>query len=145
MKREQRGFFTNVKGVSTVLFKKQILGDTYKVSMKEGQNQKCEEGKLRLALSLTKPCRRNSEIPLSTLCTIGPDQPDLEFNSWTCLAYCSSQPSMVHWLSSSIFPCSVVRPAMVTSDRISTFFNTYRHKSPILTQYHHISTSTTLY
>ena len=42
---------------------------------------------------------------------------------------CSSQPSMVHWLSSSIFPClfvrSSVRPAMVTSDQISTFFNMY--------------------
>ena len=39
--------------------------------------------------------------------------------------YCSSQPSMVHWLSSPIFPClsvrSSVRPAMVTSDQISTF------------------------
>ena len=34
--------------------------------------------------------------------------------------YCSSQPSMVHWLSSSIFPCLVgCRPAMVTSDQIS--------------------------
>ena len=26
--------------------------------------------------------------------------------------YCSSQPSSVHWLSSSIFPCSVVRPSV---------------------------------
>ena len=34
--------------------------------------------------------------------------------------YCSSQPSMVHWLSSSIFPFLFVRPAMVTSDQIST-------------------------
>ena len=35
---------------------------------------------------------------------------------------CSSQPSMVHWLSSPIFPfCSFVcRPAMVTSYQIST-------------------------
>ena len=33
--------------------------------------------------------------------------------------YCSSQPSIVHWLSSSIFPCLVVRPAMVTSGQIS--------------------------
>merc|ERR1712004_515094 len=34
---------------------------------------------------------------------------------------CSSQPSMVHWLSSSIFPfvCLFVCPAMVTSDQIS--------------------------
>ena len=34
--------------------------------------------------------------------------------------YCSSQLSMVHWLSSPIFPfCLVVRPAMVTPDQIS--------------------------
>ena len=34
--------------------------------------------------------------------------------------HCSSQPSIVHWLSSSIFPCWLfVRPAMVTSDQIS--------------------------
>ena len=33
--------------------------------------------------------------------------------------YCSSQPSMVHWLSSSIFPCSVGCPAMVTPVEIS--------------------------
>ena len=34
---------------------------------------------------------------------------------------CSSQPSMVYWLSvsSSIFPCLFVRPAIVTSDQIS--------------------------
>ena len=55
VKREQRGFFTNVKSVSTVLSKKHILGDTFKISMTEGQNQKCEEGKLRLVLSLTEP------------------------------------------------------------------------------------------
>ena len=61
---------------------------------------------------------------------------------------CSSQPSMVHWLSSSIFPCSFVRPsvrpAMVTSDQISTFFNIYWHKSHIITQYHIIPSSTKL-
>ena len=35
--------------------------------------------------------------------------------------YCSSQPSMVHWLSSPIFPfCLFVCPAMVTSYQIST-------------------------
>ena len=37
--------------------------------------------------------------------------------------HCSSQPSMVHWLSSPIFPCSFVRlfgcPAMVTPVQIS--------------------------
>ena len=38
-----------------------------------------------------------------------------------CLSNCSSQPSMVHWLSSSIFPCCCRRrrPAMVTSVQIS--------------------------
>ena len=39
------------------------------------------------------------------------------------ISNCSSQPSIVHWLSSSIFPCLVVRlvvrPAMVTPDQIS--------------------------
>ena len=44
------------------------------------------------------------------------------------------------WLSSPIFPCSsfVVCPAMVTPDQIFIFFffNIYRHKSLILTQYH---------
>ena len=36
--------------------------------------------------------------------------------------YCSSQPCMVHWLSSSIFPCFfVVCPTMVASDQISIF------------------------
>ena len=44
-----------MKSVSTVLSKKHILGDTFKISMTEGQNQKCEEGKLRLVLSLTEP------------------------------------------------------------------------------------------
>ena len=49
--------------------------------------------------------------------------------------FCSSQPSMVHWLSSPIFPYwSSVRPAMVTSNQISTF-NMYRHKSLVLTQF----------
>ena len=38
--------------------------------------------------------------------------------------FCSSQPSLVHLLSSSIFPCVlvvVVHPAMVTFDQISLF------------------------
>ena len=40
-----------------------------------------------------------------------------KFNSLFTFHNCSSQPSMGHWLGSSIFPCSlfVVRPAMVTS------------------------------
>ena len=44
-----------MKSVSTVLSKKHILGDTFKISMTEGKNQKCEEGKLRLALPVTEP------------------------------------------------------------------------------------------
>ena len=60
--------------------------------------------------------------------------------------FCSSQPSMVHWLSSPIFPfCSSVRPAMVTSDQISSFFNMYRHESLVLTQFYLIPSSTKLY
>ena len=40
---------------------------------------------------------------------------------------CETQPSSIHWLSSSIFPCSfvrsfVVRPASVTSPLISTIW-----------------------
>ena len=60
--------------------------------------------------------------------------------------HCSSQPSMVHWLSSSIFPCSFVRPsvrpAMVTADQISTFFSIYRHKSLVPTQFYLLPSST---
>ena len=54
---------------------------------------------------------------------------------------------MVHWLSSSIFPCLFVVccPAMVTPDKISDLFNIYRLKSPILTQYHLIPNSAKLY
>ena len=55
LKEDQRGFFTNVICVSTILFKRQILGDTNKSSMTEWQDQKCEEGKTRLALFLTEP------------------------------------------------------------------------------------------
>ena len=35
------------------------------------------------------------------------------------LDYCSYQPSMVHWLSSPIFPCLFSCPAMVTPVQIS--------------------------
>ena len=49
------------------------------------------------------------------------------------------------WLSSSIFPCSLVCPAMVTPDQISTFFNIYSHKSVVLTQFHLISSCTKLH
>ena len=52
-------------------------------------------------------------------------------------SYCSSQPYLVHWLSSPIFPFRLDGrcPAMVTSHQISTFFNMYRHKSLVLTQF----------
>ena len=50
-------------------------------------------------------------------------------------SYCSSQLSLVHWLSSSIFPF-LVGWSFVTSDQISTFFNMYRHKSLVLTQFY---------
>ena len=59
-------------------------------------------------------------------------------------ANCSSQPSMVHWLRSSIFPCLFVRPAMVKSDQISIFFNMCRHASHVLTQFHLKPSSTKL-
>ena len=57
--------------------------------------------------------------------------------------FCSSQPPMVHWLSCSIFPCSSssrygdIRPNL-------RFFNIYRHKSLVLTQFHLIPISTKL-
>ena len=78
------------------------------------------------------------------LCIYGACHPGVQFwrpRSWrsrgnkmlVCFFICSSQPSIVQWLSSSIFPCLFVRPAMVITDQISTFFNVYRHKSPVLT------------
>ena len=58
-----------------------------------------------------------------------------------------SLPWSIGWVALSfLFRSSFVRrPAMVTSDQISTFFNIYRHKSLILTQYHHLSTSANIY
>ena len=41
----------------------------------------------------------------------------------------------------SLFVCSFVRPAMETSDQISTFFNMYRHESLVLTQFFLIPSS----
>ena len=53
---------------------------------------------------------------------------------------------MVHWLRSSIFPCLFgCCPNMVTSNQISTNFHIYRHKSPLLTQYHLIPSSAKLH
>ena len=41
----------------------------------------------------------------------------------------------MHWLSSSIFPCSFVRPSRYGNIRPNLhFFNIYRHISPLLTQ-----------
>ena len=48
-------------------------------------------------------------------------------------------------LSSPIFCCLWVCQASVTPDQISTFFNIYRHTSPLLTMYHLISSSIDLY
>ena len=49
---------------------------------------------------------------------IGCKESNYRSSSWG-LYFCSSQPSSVHWLSSSIFPCCRRRPAMVTSVQIS--------------------------
>ena len=104
-----------MKSVSRVLSKKHILGDTFKISMTEGQNQKCEEGKLRLVLSLTELNGKggdfngnnvkdinHDEMKLAHLEGIlpeqdqksgeeaaendgAPEQLPLEINKWTCL------------------------------------------------------------
>ena len=55
LKQEQRSSATNVITVLTTLAKERILGDTFKSSMTERQDQKCEEGKIRMALSLKEP------------------------------------------------------------------------------------------
>ena len=89
----------------------------------------------------------HSEQGLHILIVIGCLKvPLLSKRKWNC----SSQPSIVHWLRSPIFPCLVVWlfgrcPAMVTSDQICIFFNIYRHKSPTLTKFHLIPSSTKLY
>ena len=48
-------------------------------------------------------------------------------------------------LSSTIFWCLSVCEASVSPDQISTFYNIYRHTSPLLTMYHLIASSTNLY
>ena len=65
----------------------------------------------------------------------------------TPMTYCPSQHSMVHWLRSSIFPClSFVCSRRYGNTRpIFTFFNIWRHKSPIITQYHLIPSSAKIY
>ena len=48
-----------------------------------------------------------------------------------------SRPWSNGWVALSfLFVRSVVCPAMVTSDQISTFFDIYRHKSLVLTQFY---------
>ena len=61
----------------------------------------------------------------------------------SCVIFCSFQPPMVHWLSSSIFPWLLlfVVPLWWHSTKSPFFLNKYRHKSPILTQYHLIPSS----
>ena len=53
-----------------------------------------------------------------------------------------SLPWSIGWVALSFLVC---RPAMVTPNQISTFFNIYRHKSVVLTQFHLISSSTKLH
>ena len=76
----------------------------------------------------------------------------------TTRSYCSSQPSMVQWLSSSIFPClssryGNIRPnlhffSIYTGIKAlyypSTPLNTMQYQVT-LTQYHQVPTSTALY
>ena len=56
-----------------------------------------------------------------------------------------SSPWSIGWVAVSFLVRPSIRPAMVTSDQISTFFNIYRHKSVVLTQFHLISSSTKLH
>ena len=70
------------------------------------------------------------------------------FRYFNAVTNCSSQPSLVHRLSSSIFPCLFVRSSVPLGwhpTKSPLFFNTYRHKSPIPTQYHLKPSSTKLY
>ena len=60
-------------------------------------------------------------------------------------AHLSCPWSIVGWVALSFLVCSFVCPAMVTSDQISTFFNMYRHKSVVLTQFHLTPRSTKLH
>ena len=93
---------------------------------------------------LASHCATNVNLPVNIFHKIS----NANFGSLLhSLPYCSSQSSMVHWLSSSISPCSVVCPSvpLVTSNQISTFFNIYRHTSLVLTQFHLKPSSTKLY
>ena len=69
-------------------------------------------------------------VPFLAMMIPVPESPTFLLAKNRFLSYCSSQPSMVHRLSSSIFPCSFVR--------LFVRPNQYRL---LLTQYHHISYS----
>ena len=64
-----------------------------------------------------------------------------------CAFYCVTQLKLytVDKLSSPTFFCLSVCEASVTPNQISTFFNIYRHTSPLLTLYPLIPSSTNLY
>ena len=68
-------------------------------------------------------------------------------NSFRVIFAHLSPPWSIGWVALSFLVrrLFVRRPAMVTSNQISIFFNIYRHKSPILTQFHLIPSSTKLY
>ena len=81
-------------------------------------------------------------------------------SKWSTSKNCSSQPSIVHWLSGSIFPCLFFRPSCYGDIRPNLHFFQYiqalkPHINPlplnskqyqvILTQYHQVPTSTAFY
>ena len=61
--------------------------------------------------------------------------------------YCVTQLKLYTFdkLSSTTFCCLWVSHTSVSSDQISTFFNIYRHKSVVLTQFHLTPSSTKLH
>ena len=57
-----------------------------------------------------------------------------------------SHPWSIGWVALSFLVCLFVRPSRYGNTRPNLhFFNIYRHKSPLLTQFNHISTSTSSY
>ena len=56
-----------------------------------------------------------------------------------------SRPWSIGWVALSFLVRPSVRPAMLICDQINTFFNIFRHKSLVLTQFHLILSSTKLY
>ena len=75
---------TSLVGESTCHMVVVVVGDTSLIRPQEEYKEKCPPPFLSYDLDV---CKENTII----------------------IKYCSSQPSLVHWLSSSIFPCSVVR------------------------------------